>query len=466
MPTALIWNAHWMTLGGGEKYALELGASLRLNGFKIFFAGTCDFPKSGFFDTFNLEILEDEYLKVSGESEVEKLASAADLFINASFGSRLSAPHMNSVYVCHFPFASKLHRFSNKYLRMQGVLRSRDKRIYGNPSKAIMVESDSILRFGKNTRIMAIAPEGSWKLFREGQEVNSLELNSPIDLKPGLFFLEKQIPSRASIVIQGFREPSLRSLFLDYWSRRYSFVDTYRQVWVHTSFVAEWTKKIWNREPYVVYPPVSLSPPTYAVRNPTSIVSVGRFMAKRAGHSKNQIEMIKAFSKLTEKSSLPWELHLVGGVSPEQQRYFDKVKRASKNLNVKLHPNLTHTELQKLYSTSSYYWHAAGLNQPRSRPERFEHFGITVVEAMSFGLIPLVFNVGGPSEILRDYPDLLFGSLDKLVQNTLKVNEKEQESLRREMETLSLKFETNIFYINSIEHIFKLRDLKKSTNGN
>ncbi len=31
-----------------------------------------------------------------------------------------------------------------------------------------------------------------------------------------------------------------------------------------------------------------------------------------------------------------------------------------------------------------------------------EHFGITIIEAMSYGCVPLVFDGGGPAEIIRD----------------------------------------------------------------
>ena len=35
-------------------------------------------------------------------------------------------------------------------------------------------------------------------------------------------------------------------------------------------------------------------------------------------------------------------------------------------------------------------------------PERFEHFGISVVEAMAAGAVPLVFGAAGPGEIVQD----------------------------------------------------------------
>jgi len=59
--------------------------------------------------------------------------------------------------------------------------------------------------------------------------------------------------------------------------------------------------------------------------------------------------------------------------------------------------------VRELYATSSYYWHGTGYGQSETLfPERMEHFGITVVEAMSAGAIPFVYAMGGPAEIVAD----------------------------------------------------------------
>ena len=60
-------------------------------------------------------------------------------------------------------------------------------------------------------------------------------------------------------------------------------------------------------------------------------------------------------------------------------------------------------ELLELYSRAALFWHAAGHGQDaRRHPERLEHFGITTVEAMAHGTVPLVFPAGGPAEVVED----------------------------------------------------------------
>jgi glycosyltransferase involved in cell wall biosynthesis len=52
-----------------------------------------------------------------------------------------------------------------------------------------------------------------------------------------------------------------------------------------------------------------------------------------------------------------------------------------------------------LYGTSAIYWHAAGYGE--TDPKNMEHFGISTVEAMSAGCLPIVYGGGGLKEIVR-----------------------------------------------------------------
>jgi len=73
-------------------------------------------------------------------------------------------------------------------------------------------------------------------------------------------------------------------------------------------------------------------------------------------------------------------------------------------------------------------------NDVTLEPEKFEHFGITIVEAMSAGLIPVVLRHGGPSEIITDGEDgFLIGTVDELREKThgiITMSKKELMDLR------------------------------------
>jgi glycosyltransferase involved in cell wall biosynthesis len=152
------------------------------------------------------------------------------------------------------------------------------------------------------------------------------------------------------------------------------------------------------------------------------ILSVGRFFAPGRGHAKKQLELVKAFRSLGGVAA-GWELHLAGGCSPEDEPYLDEVKSEAEGLAVVFHVNATGSELDDLYRRASIYWHATGLGENLDDdPVRAEHFGITTVEAMSAGAVPIVINAGGQPEIVRPGVDgYLFDTAEDLVQLTASV---------------------------------------------
>ena len=68
-------------------------------------------------------------------------------------------------------------------------------------------------------------------------------------------------------------------------------------------------------------------------------------------------------------------------------------------------------------------WHAAGFGEdPSSHPDRFEHFGIAVVEAMAAGIVPIVFGAAGPAEIVRHGVDgYHWNTVDELIEVTERI---------------------------------------------
>ena len=103
----------------------------------------------------------------------------------------------------------------------------------------------------------------------------------------------------------------------------------------------------------------------------------------------------------------------------------------SKDLPVSFLINPPFPELQKIYSESKIYWHAAGFEvEEDQHPENTEHFGITIVEAMASGLVPVVVAKGGIPEIVENGVNgFLWNTLDELVKKTKKLIE-DPESLK------------------------------------
>jgi glycosyltransferase involved in cell wall biosynthesis len=208
------------------------------------------------------------------------------------------------------------------------------------------------------------------------------------------------------------------------------FLQSYGQIVSNSEYTREWVRRLWHRESDVLYPPVDAIAP---LPKESLILAVGRFFGKAAGHSKKQLELVRAFRRLVRGGAAGWELHLVGGCAPEHVDYLDQVRREARGLPVTFHVDASGAELRDLYGRASLFWHATGLGEDRERqPHRLEHFGISTVEAMSAGAVPVVFGAGGQPEIVEDsVSGMFFETLDGLVEASRRLigHEAERERL-------------------------------------
>jgi glycosyltransferase involved in cell wall biosynthesis len=167
----------------------------------------------------------------------------------------------------------------------------------------------------------------------------------------------------------------------------------------------------------VVYPPVDVEK-SKSLKKENIILSVGRFTP-----TKEQRILVTTFTEGYKKGYFHgWRLILAGGLLPSDKEYFKQLEVLAYEAPIELQPNIDYKFLSDAYARSRIYWHAAGYGQ--TNPENMEHFGITTVEAMAAGSIPVVVNAGGLSEIvtsgvdgyLWNTPDELIGYTQKLIK--------------------------------------------------
>jgi glycosyltransferase involved in cell wall biosynthesis len=131
---------------------------------------------------------------------------------------------------------------------------------------------------------------------------------------------------------------------------------------------------------HVLYPPVDIHFQK-GIKNPKRIVSLGRF----APH-KRQLEQIQVFHELTD-----FEFYLIGFKNNEA--YFNSLAAyiaEHKMTNVHLVADASEQERNDLLTSATYFIHAL----------REEPFGITTVQGIAAGCLPLVHNSGGQREVV------------------------------------------------------------------
>lgn len=180
------------------------------------------------------------------------------------------------------------------------------------------------------------------------------------------------------------------------------FRDTYDVVCANSQFTVGHIRERWGVEPRLLYPPCP-SMDSAEQEKARQILVVGRMEPLVAGVPNKRLDvLVAAFVGLTDLHEQGWVLHVVGACPDRSRPYLAELKARAAGVPVIFHPNASYEELTELYSTSTLYWHAQGFGEDASdRPETQEHFGITTVEAMSAGAIPVVIDTAGPREVVQ-----------------------------------------------------------------
>lgn len=189
----------------------------------------------------------------------------------------------------------------------------------------------------------------------------------------------------------------------------------------NSKFTASFFDPIFKSKIKVLYPPVDINKFSISENKENIILSVGRF--DNVLNAKKQDILITAFKELHKNdTSKNWKLVLAGGSlkNPDENSYLKHLKSQSQNFPIEFVINPNFETLKNLYAQSKIYWHAAGYNVDQSKhPEETEHFGMTIVEAMASGLIPVVVNKGGIPEIIENgINGYLWDEIDELVNKT------------------------------------------------
>ncbi len=174
----------------------------------------------------------------------------------------------------------------------------------------------------------------------------------------------------------------------------------------------------------IIYPPVAIK--SENVKKENIILHVGRFRASNVGADdyKKQGVMIEAFKKMVDREMVNgWKFIVASSIKDEDKETFAQLQKSAEGYPIEFFINKTNDELWKLYAKAKIYWHASGFGEDLEKHPSFaEHFGISTVEAMGAGAVPIVLNGGGQTEIVTDNENgLLWNTLSELEEKTEKV---------------------------------------------
>ena len=170
----------------------------------------------------------------------------------------------------------------------------------------------------------------------------------------------------------------------------------------------------------VIYPPVQLHDERITKEN--IILHVGRFRVVNVSNKdyKKQQVLVDTFKQMVDKGLSNWKFIVATSIHDINDEQFQNMIKSAEGYPIEFAINKTNKALWEIYNKAKIYWHASGYGEDlKKNPQFAEHFGISTVEAMGAGAVPVVINAGGQKEIITEGENgLLWDTLEELQEKT------------------------------------------------
>ncbi|MDP3711105.1 MAG: glycosyltransferase [Mycobacteriales bacterium] len=488
---AAVYNRFWHSQGGGERHSGMIASVLSHDGVEVDLVGHTDVDKDELADHLGLDLSKVGLRIVPdrGDLATAALSEDYDLFVNGSYMSRLAPRSAKAAYLCYFPtpFDADLEPWRRFLTRRVGHLVSAHAGGLdfgtgwyppegGRRRTWIWASGDAIL---------VLPPSERDRVLR--LELGGPGLPRPVDLRVedehGAVWFETRVTAdfvlhkvpvpasvrgtelhfRAETFTPGGSDPrdlgvavsrmrfdgghygprqtlAHRYPWLLRNPRDLSFLGSYDAVMANSDFTRGWIDQLWQTDADVLFPPIQVQRLDPSPQREKAVITVGRFFAPGLGHSKRQLEMVETFVRASRAGQLPgWTFYVLGGMEESQRGYVEQVRAAGAGAPVEVLTNVARGEVERLLTTSSVFWSATGLGASEDKePWASEHFGMTTVEAMAAGCVPVVIDRAGQKEIVREAVDgYRWQTTEQLVERTVAVAS--DEALRTRLATSAIE---------------------------
>lgn len=217
------------------------------------------------------------------------------------------------------------------------------------------------------------------------------------------------------------------------------------QIICNSKFTKKFIDQEFGVESVVVYPPVDVERFKKGKKE-NLIIAVGRF--SQLLQAKRQDVLVNSFINLFKNGLRGWKLFLVGGSEIGGENFVKDLRKAASGYPIEILENISLNDLANLYSKAKIFWAANGFDVDEIKnPEKVEHFGISVVEAMSAGVVPLLVEKGGFREIIEDEKSGFFWeTTEDLERITLRLKDDDLFHIGEEAIKRSRLFSKEKFY--------------------
>lgn len=200
---------------------------------------------------------------------------------------------------------------------------------------------------------------------------------------------------------------------------------------------SEYTKneisRQFGKESHVIYPPVNIDRflKFFDSDKQKNAITISRY---------SQEKRLEEAIDIAKSSGVPYIL--AGNAKyGSQLKLFEAIKSRSENSNITVHCNLPHSEIERLFVSSKVYFHTSK-----------ETFGISVVEAISAGCIPIVPNNSAHLETVP-FEELRFSGKEEAAKKLQDAVSGKYDNLREELKKHVQKFSTKNFQEKMLKYI-------------